>query len=164
MNEKLWASLDRTVEWVKYAESKAIAILAIHGITFGFFLSLASEKAEIIKSSVWLIAILGIAVLVTLVSLFFCFRCLNPRLKLTGGISPIYFGSIAHAFKSSTEYASFFKEAMSTEEKITHEVAGQVFVNSQVAWRKFADVGWAMRFLTFSVLSWIGVSVSIIFK
>ena len=163
MNDTLWQSLDRAVEWVKYAESKALAILAVHSVTLGFFLTLCSDKADSIKTHPLTQGAVFVALTTNLISLFFCFRCLNPRLKLSGGKSPIYFGSIALSFNNSAEFEKFFRESLNTDEKIGREVAGQVFVNCQIAWRKFKDVGWAMRFMTFSVLFWIGAASTLVF-
>lgn len=81
-------------------------------------------------------------------------ECLNPRLKLIGGVSPIYFGTISENFKNSREYRSFFKNNFSTEENMEEEPSGQVYVNSKIAWKKFRCVAFSLRFLVASLAFW----------
>ena len=163
MKETLWGSLDRAVDWVKYAEAKGLAILGVHAITLGFFMNLVVDRHEDLRNSFWVLTCLFFALFSAFSSIYFSFKCLNPRLKLSGGVSPIYFRSVATSFKTSSEFLAYMKLKMGDDAGVEHEVAGQVFVNFNIASKKFEDVTWALRLLVCSLPFWTATAILLIF-
>jgi len=100
-------------------------------------------------------SIAAIGLMFNIISMIYAFDCLNPRLKLKGGISPIYFGSIANSFSNSKDYLEHYEANFSTDEQIVKQLAGQVYVNSCIAYKKFKLVAYSLRFLSISLAIWI---------
>jgi hypothetical protein len=96
-------------------------------------------------------------------SVAWAFACVNPRLRLIGGISPIYFGTISEKFGNSSEYKKFFNEKFSDESDVEEELAGQVYVNSTIAWRKFKNVAYSLRALVISLCLWSAYILILLF-
>ncbi|MFH1097336.1 MAG: Pycsar system effector family protein [Candidatus Desantisbacteria bacterium] len=99
-------------------------------------------------------AIAGIGLVLNLISMIFSFLCLNPKLKVDDDVSPIYFGTIATQFKHSGQYQEYFEKNFGTEEQVTHELCKQVYVNSYVAYKKFQQVIYSLRYFAASLLFW----------
>jgi len=153
MNENLWKTLGSINEWVRFSEGKAIALLAAQGVLIGVLSQnlLLDDFSLNAKESITV----GLALAFNGGSMFFAFLCLNPRIKLKGGISPLFFGSIASSFKASNEYFDYYNEKMSNEESISKELCGQIFVNSQIANRKYRNVAYSIRLFFGSISAWM---------
>lgn len=153
MIEHLWKTLASVNEWVRFSEGKAIALLAAQGVLIGL---LSQDKLLNDQNLTATETVLGIfAVLFNALSMLYAFLCLNPRLKLKGGVSPIYFSSIATSFQQSEEYRQFYKERMNEDDSIEKEVCGQIFVNSQIAMRKYNNIAYSLRLFFTSALLWV---------
>jgi hypothetical protein len=154
MKSILWASLDRTLRWIKFAEAKSLAILGIQGVALGLFLNPIMENHERIGESRLVSLMVGTAFVFSMISMYFCFKALNPKLSLLGRDSPIYFGSIARSFTTSSQYLNYLQERMSDDSKIEHEIADQLLINNQIAWQKFVDSTYAIRLAFLSLIFW----------
>jgi hypothetical protein len=163
MKEILWSSLDRASEWVKYAESKGLAILGVHAVTLGFFLNIVVSRHSDVQKNWGLMVSLIAALLVAFVSIAYSFKCLNPRLAPPTKSSPIYFRSVASSVTSADQFLQQFKERLGSDDAVEREVAAQVFANFVIASQKFEDVTWAMRFLVISLPLWTFVAFLLIF-
>ena len=153
MNENLWKTLTTINEWVRFSEGKAVALLTAQGVLIAVLSQILLTGNQIFGTIESLLS--GIAIILNTASMFFSFLCLNPRLKLRGGISPLFFGSIASSFKDSIEYYEFYRSKMNTDETISKELCGQIFVNSQIANRKYRHVAYSIRLFFGSALAWI---------
>lgn len=152
--ESLWETLKSVNDWIKFSDTKAVALLGFQSIFLSFILSKALDSEFKEMNSILSYIVLVVSLILNALSVLWAFRCLNPRLKLIGGVSPIYFGTISEKFSNSREYRDFFKEKFSTEEDIEEELAGQVYVNSTIAWKKFRCVAFTLRFLVASLALW----------
>lgn len=159
MNDRLWQIFSSTNEWLRYSDGKAVALLGIQGVLIGLaiaFISSSSSSEKPVASTIFLI--IGFVSLV--ISMFASFMTLSPRLKGSGKISPIYFGSISVNFKNSDSYTKFLKENFNTDDKVTDALSEQIHTNSKIASIKFKWVSWSMRFLVIGFVFWV-VSVVI---
>lgn len=152
MNEDLWKTLTSINEWVRFSEGKAVALLAAQGVLVG----LLSQDQLGQENDLNTIGVVlgGVAITLNAASMLFAFFCLNPRLKLRGGVSPLYFGSIAASFKTSVEYYDYYKNKMADNDAVSKELCGQIFVNSQIADRKYKNVAYSIRLFLSSALFW----------
>ncbi len=154
-SDNLWHILNLTNDWIKHSDTKAIALIGIQGVIVAFILSMLNgNNAFNAKGDYDGLIIIG-GVLFNSLSLFFAFLCLNPKLKLTGGVSPIYFGSIAENFDDSKQYEIHFDDKFTNDEHIKHELCGQIYVNSCIAQRKFKQVAYSVRLFTTSLAFWM---------
>jgi hypothetical protein len=152
MHEDLWKTLAYINEWVRFSEGKAVGLLAAQGV----LISVIGQNGLDYEGShvSWALCLGSVALILNIISMFYAFMCLNPRLKLRGGVSPLFFGSIAQSFKNSADYQRHFMEKMTDSESVSKELCGQIFVNSQIADRKFRNVAYSIRIFVVSILFW----------
>ena len=152
MNDNLWKTLHNINEWIRFSEGKAIAIMATQGV----FITIASQKLledSLVFGSFELITTV-VALLFSCVSIGIAFQCLNPSLKISGGVSPLYFGSIAESFNSSREYYEYFNQSMTADNSISEELCGQIYINSRIADRKYRHVAYSIRCMMCAIVAW----------
>jgi hypothetical protein len=153
MKDDLWKTLSSINNWVRFSEGKAIALLAAQGVLIGVLSKESFGSVEAMTRAQ--LILITIAMILNSVSMLFAFLCLNPRLRLHGGISPLYFGSISSSFGSSDEYYHYYRQKMSDADSSSKELSGQIFVNSQIAFRKYKYVAYSIRSLFLSIFIWV---------
>jgi len=105
MTEDLWKIYDANKEWIKFADTKAIAFIAIIGVLFNGLYKIADEIISL--SNYNIVKILYCASIVLLVgSLLLSVYCLLPRTSKTEGtdVNLIYYKSINDNFDSEEKY------------------------------------------------------------
>lgn len=140
--------------WINQSDTKAFALLGTQGVFFAFIIAAVFTQEFYSLNSGWSLTVLTIALGLNGGSVVFSFLAVNPRLKLTGGVSPFFFGSIATNFANSTEYSAFCSDRLKNEQDVVSELEGQIYVNSTIAWRKFKHVARALRCLVAAFLVW----------
>jgi len=147
--------------WINHSDTKAFALLGTQGVFFAFIISAVFSREFYALNSIWSLIAVAIALGLNGASVAFSFLAVNPRLKLTGGVSPFFFGSVATNFENSKKFSEFCEKKLSSDKDIIFELEGQIYVNSTIAWRKFKNVAWALRCLVASFVTW-GIFVIII--
>ena len=140
--------------WIAQSDTKAFALLGTQGIFFAFVISAVVSDGFYDYVSLWPLIVLAFALLLNAASVGFSFHAVNPRLKLKGGPSPFFFGSVATSFENSKQFSEFCADRLKTDEDIVYELEGQIYVNSAVAWKKFKAVAYAIRLLVGSLGCW----------
>jgi len=143
--EKYWNILLYNVEWLRYSETKATVILTVYGVLFTILFTNSTSVFQEIGKSCWLISLSIISGLLSVSSIFFSFRCIDPILKNPNPKSIIYFGHIAEKFKNYSEYFEHSKQIISNNESFIEQISEQIYVNSKIAWKKFTRVTWSLR-------------------
>lgn len=151
MTENLWKILDNVKEWIKVSESKAAILLTVQSVIIGLLST--SQSGQDSHPTCFQVALIAIAIILNGVSMAFAFLCLNPRLKLRGGKSPLYFQSIA-SFSNSEDYKLYYIKTMTEPDAQVKELCGQIYVNSEIARRKFFHAGVAIRAFSGAMLFW----------
>jgi hypothetical protein len=154
-NENKWTILHSVNDWIKVSDAKALGLIGAQGVFLAFAFSALISKEFAGQTNCLVSLTLSIGLTSNFLSLLFAFLSINPRLKLRGGISPLYFGSIAENLDNSREYSQMYKERLNSESDMGVELDGQIFVNSRIAWRKFKNVTWSVRFMFISLIIWI---------
>lgn len=145
-NEKYWNILQQINDWVKYSETKASIILTVHGIIITVIYSNAENVYNALNNSQTLFYFTLAFALLCILSIFFAFKCVNPRLKNKNPKSIIYFGHIAKKFTDFQDYYSVSKPIISNQNEFEKQISEQIHVNSSIAWKKFVNVTWSLRF------------------
>lgn len=63
----------------------------------------------------------------------------------------MYYGHIAK-LKSHKEYLDLVSNKFGDEVEFEKQITEQIYVNSVIAWKKFKNVGWAIRFFFGSII------------
>lgn len=152
MKEELWNILNKTIDWVKYSDTKAVFILTFYGVIFTILYTNASDVYEFVQKDCVTITLTILTVISALVSTYCSFIAINPRLKNNNPTSIIYFGHICKKFNSYDEYKKDFKIKFNNENEYINQLSEQIYINSQIAWKKFENVTYSIRFLFSSVI------------
>ena len=150
--QEYWNILGNTNDWIKYSDTKATILLTLYGVIITIIYSNASESLNGITNSNWTIFFSTLSIILSLLSIIFAFLCINPRLNNDNPNSIIYFGHIQKKFKNAEEYSTKASEIISSENNYQKELTEQIHTNSKIAWKKFKNISWSIRFFTFSLI------------
>ena len=153
MKDDLWKIYDANKEWIKFADTKAIAFIAIIGVIFNIFYRICDElfslkNANIIK----VLFILGIVLL--LISLVLSVISMFPR-SSKANKNIIYYKSVNDNFDNEEEY---YNEIKISENSLCKQLSYQNYQLSVVATKKYHIVKYVLiTFVIGFVLSTICV-------
>jgi len=159
MNERLefyWYSLNKIMDHIRFSDAKAALFLSIYGILISlFFTKSVNVWAEISEASMAEQVLLVITGVFSVISIYFAFNTVNPRLKNPTSTSIIYFGDVHKKFNTAEEYYAFGKKRFESKEEVFRDLSDQVYVNSTIAYKKFFNVSWALRFFVLSIMTFL---------
>ncbi len=162
MDEKTgnyWKILETTLEWIRYSDAKATAILTIYGIIVTVVFSKFEEVMNLQEESSYLWMLMMLPLLSSLVAIFYGFRCINPRMEKSDNASIMFFGSITKRYKTEEEFRQATHKVLDSKVGLDDDLAHQIFINSRVAYKKFRDVSLSIRFFVISIVLTIVVLV-----
>ncbi|WP_427831892.1 Pycsar system effector family protein [Methanobrevibacter intestini] len=138
----LWKIYDVNKEWIKFADTKSIAFIAIIGVIFNILFTIADKILILNNYNIIKILFVGFVVFL-FISLLLSVCCLMPRTSKTDG-NVIYYKSIADNFNDEQDYCDTLKSIDNDEFKT--QLSSQVYQLAIVANRKYSIVKWALRF------------------
>lgn len=150
MTDQNWNILHYNSDWLKFSDTKASIILTVYGIIITIIYSNSNDIFTAINTSKPLLILSIICALMSLVSIFFSFMCINPNLKNPNPNSIIYFGHIATKYDSFDAYHEEFLRVNSNDQ-ISEQINEQIYTNSKIAWKKFFHVSWSIRFFVLTI-------------
>jgi hypothetical protein len=151
-SDKYWSILQYNVEWLKFSETKASILLTDYGIIITIIYTNASDVLSAVKNNSFIATMSIMAATSSIISIYFAFKCINPRLKNLNPNSIIYFGHIKEKYSSFEDYYNMTDGILQNENEFSKQIAEQIHVNSQIAWKKFFNVTWSIRFFIFSII------------
>lgn len=150
--EEYWKILSNTNDWIKYSDTKATILLTLYGVLLTIVYTNAKETLDALTKSNWILFFSILSGVCSIVSVLFAFLCINPRLKNENPNSIIYFGHIQSKFNSASDYRNLANEIINDDTKYIEEISEQVYTNSNIAWKKFSNVSWSIRFFFASII------------
>lgn len=136
--ENLWKTYEAINELIRFADTKATAIMAIDGVIAGFFFSNIGTIQTILKVKAIALIPLLMAAGFILLSLGFSAYCVIPRLKMNKSKCLIFFGDISE-YRSAEAYRKAIENEMSGD-KIEGHLIDQIWANSKIAKRKYTAI------------------------
>ena len=138
MIENLWKIYETNKEWIKFADTKAIAFIAIIGVLFNFLYTIKDKFLCLSNYHIFKIlyfASFGLLALSLLCSVF----CLLPRTSKTDIVdnNVIYYKAINDNFKDEKEYYNAIKDAKNNFEE---QLSVQNYQLAKVASKKYSIV------------------------
>lgn len=149
MIDQYWKILNTISLWIQAADTKAGIILAGLGVS----VTLAKYNESITNSDLTEVrAILSSLILISsILTAFFCFRSLIPRISLPRFNSSIYFNSITQV--TNEEYV---QTMLNNEENIKHlelDLLNQIAINAKIASIKHKNVSLGIIFFFITILA-----------
>lgn len=136
--QNLWKTYEAINELIRFADTKATAILAIDGVIAGFFFSNIGTIQIILQQKPIAIVPLIMAAGFILISLGFSAYCITPRLKMNKSKCLIFFCDISE-YQSADAYRKAVENEMS-DDRIERHLTDQIWANSKIAKRKYEAV------------------------
>lgn len=147
--DDLWRTLQAVSEWVRVADAKAGAILAVDGV----LLALSTGRLKGTPTPPVPAAVgLSIALTAAAVSGLLAVWTVVPRMKRLGATSMIHYGAIA-TFDSAASYHNAAVSLAEDPDGITMALTQQIWTISRSAKRKYHLVTWAIRLLVASLFA-----------
>ncbi len=144
--QEYWNILGSVNDWIKYSDTKATILLTLYGVIITIVYSNSTDVLSGITNSNWTLTFSVLSAICSLISIVFAFLCINPRLKNENPNSIIYFGHIQKKFQNANDYLSSSLEIFENESNYQKELTEQIHTNSGIAWKKFSNVTWSLRF------------------
>lgn len=149
-DEYLWKIYDANKEWIKFADTKAIAFIAIIGVIFNVLYNMKSfvfclENNNIIK----IFYIFSIVFLFLSLILSVC--CLIPRKSEVKDKNIIYYESISKNFSNEEEYHSEIKN----KKNYTSHLISQIYQLANVASDKYCTVKISLILFSFGIFVFV---------
>ncbi len=136
--ENLWKTYEAINELVRFADTKATAILAVNGVIAGFYFSnIGTLQAILLQKPTTLAPLLMVAGFL-LISSGFSAYCIVPRLKVNKSKCLVLFCDIAD-FSSADEYEKAIQNEM-TDDKVEKYLVDQIWATSKIATTKYSAV------------------------
>ncbi len=157
MNEKIesyWRIYQEINEWVKYSDAKAGILVTIYGVLYTIIFTNPYTLNTYFSSSIEIILLSILFGIFSIISMFYAFRCLNPRLKSEKSKSVIFFGYIAQ-IKHYKDYMEYSEKVFNDNRNTIEHLTEQIHVNSQIAWKKFSNITVSIRFFFASIATLI---------
>ena len=134
----MWKTYEAIQELIRFADTKATAVLAINGVIAGFYFSNIGTLQAVLLQKPASLALLLMVSGFLLISSGFSAYCIIPRLVNSESKCLILFCDIAK-FRSYTDYEKAVQEELG-EDEFEKELAHQVWANSKIATRKYEAV------------------------
>jgi hypothetical protein len=157
--EHYWRTYQMINDWIKFSDTKASVILSVFGVLYTIVYSNSDKVYQALKSSNTILLFSSICFILSLCSIFFAFRCLNPKLKKAKPKSVLYFGDI-YQLANHEVYLTRSDKVFEDEILVTTQLSEQIFINSNIAWDKFKSVAISIRFF-FAVIIFLIFSLPI---
>ncbi len=149
--EYYWRILQSNIEFVKFSDQKAGSILTVYGVVLPIIYSNTSSLANLFSATTVQIVLGSLSGICAIISITFSFLCLNPRLTNFDPHSIIFFGQIA-AHKNFKDYINYSRTIITDQVEFENQIIEQIYVNAQVASKKFKWVSWSIRFFFSSLI------------
>ena len=167
MTDKLWKIYDANKEWIKFADTKAIAFIAIIGVLFNFIYKINNQILCLSNYNILKI-IYSISIILLTLSLISSVCCLIPRTSKTNTENKniIYYKAINDNFNNENEYYNSVKKVKNFEEQLST----QNYQLAKVATKKYKIVKCSLilfklgfiAILIFTIFLTFGVSFNVI--
>ena len=150
--ENLWKTYEAINQFIRFADTKATAILAVNGVIAGFYFSNIGTIQTILEQKPIAFMPLAVAMASVVISVVFSAYCIIPRLKMNKSNCLIFFYDIAKNYPTASDYEKAIKEEIS-DEKIDKYLADQIWANSKIAVKKYNAVDLSIVFFVVTVIA-----------
>jgi hypothetical protein len=141
--EDLWRTLQTVSDWLKFADAKAGATLAVDGAILAL---LAGRLRGSPKPEPSTIVALFCAIALAAFSGLLAVWAVMPRTRRLGADSMVHYGTIAK-FESAARYCAVSIATLADANEFAKTITRHIWTISRVAAQKYLLVIWSIRFL-----------------
>jgi len=157
-----WESINYIVGLNRSSEIKAGLIISFYGLLLGVVLQVVTSLETTFKLTSLLIVVLLIFAFFVCRSIYFSFRCFLPQIETKFNTNMFFFHDVITKYGDINSFSGKFIDLLDDEERLYTQLGEQIFVNSLIADKKFADVNNSVKNLVYSFIPMlIGVFIII---
>lgn len=151
--EQSWKSLQQVNEWIRFADTKAGAVLASSGV-LGAFLVRAIPQRQDFHSHATRATLISFAIVCVGIAALLTLRVLTPRLRTGEARSLIYFDHIARRYSGDRNaFVENYLRLVGDDTDLARQLGEQIWATSLVARWKFRRISYAFWFLGLAMAS-----------
>jgi hypothetical protein len=147
-----WYSISYVMDLIKSSELKAGLILSFYGILLNFIFQSATSLSDTLGNDPILYVFLGLWVICTAASIFFCVRCFIPKIEGNYEKNMFFFKDVISQFGNIKQFARIFFEKSCDEDELFEQLGEQIFIISKIADWKFSNVKRAINLLAIGLI------------
>ena len=155
--KSLWEIYRLVNEWVRFADAKATAILAINGVILAVIGASINDLKGLLIDQPLVLWLVVFALSFLLVSIVLALASLLPITSSSKIKSSIFFGAIAQDYDKPTDYQVAVKASLESEKGLAQDLLGQIWTNSKISALKYKYISFATYSLTIAIT--IGIIV-----
>lgn len=162
--EYLWNVYSSIVDWIKFSDTKAGAVIAANIAIITIILGNHNHIVALFDRSAIFAWLLGAGVITIYLSIIFSISCLTPTLRIKHESSTIFFGHITNKAGSAEAYRNAINKVFEDNTQLD-QICEQIWSNATVAERKYRKVRWAIRFFAATLhLTFLIVCLAVIIR
>jgi hypothetical protein len=151
--EDAWKSLGQVNDWIRFADAKAVAIIAGSGVLGGFLVKAIPRLADF-KVYPLRAGLLSLAIVCVGISALIALRTVAPRLRTGEARSLLYFDHVARRYTAARgAFVENYVSLATDHARFAEALVEQLWATSLVARRKFRRVAYAVTFLGIAMAS-----------
>src|SRR5919198_6701047 len=139
--DDLWRTLQVVSEWIRVADAKAGACIAVDGVMLALFAARLRGSPDL---TILAVASLYTATGLAAVSALLAVWTVLPRAQRLGANSIVHYGTIAK-FDSSDDYHAAACGIMVDQNLFTTDLSRHIWIMARAAALKYSFVNWAIR-------------------
>jgi Family of unknown function (DUF5706) len=140
--DDLWHTLHGVQEWVRFADAKAGAVLAVDGVLIAQFAPHVDDKGANAVSLGFVVGAMVLAAFSALSALF----AVYPRISMVKPVSMLYFDHVSRR-KDALDYHYAAMHLLRDSDLLARGLTDQIWAFSRQARRKYVHVTWAVVLL-----------------
>jgi hypothetical protein len=159
-----WEQLERLEKLIRASELKAGILFSFHSLILGLFVDKIQNFEELLKGNILFVILVVLWSIAVFISIFYCFKCFQPNMKLKYRRNVFFFRDAARNFKDVDSYVKEITKICQTNEEIVKRLSEQIHAESVIIDKKFYNVKLAIQFFLISfifivlmVVSWLFV-------
>jgi hypothetical protein len=137
---------------IKASEIKAGLILSFYGILLNIYFKYLDVFLEMAKNDWVIITFMGLWLVLTLLSIYFSFKCFLPMILGNYDKNVFFFRDVIKEFGSITDYSRHLYKVSNEKEILFSQLGEQVFINAKIAATKFGYVNKSTQLLAFNII------------
>lgn len=153
----LWTIYDENKEWIKFADAKAIAFIAVIGVIFNILYSI--KDYVYCTDSLMIKAGYSLTFIFLSLSLFCSVICLIPRTSKSDK-NIIYYKAINDNFSNEKEYVNETKNI--GEDSLNNQLSIEIYQLAKVANKKYKIINCSLKLFCVGILTFLIFSILLI--
>lgn len=156
----MWEIHKLVCDWVKFADQKAGAILAVQGAVASFAMPAIISHAKSLAALSFVVIPMAGSLVACVFSCHAAMRVIMPRLSVGAPESNIFFDHISRRYDAAEKFRKKALGSLCDESRVRDDLAHQIWANARVASAKHGLVGMSLVWLTLGMVLALTATVS----